>query len=129
MTSRTQTVALPRTKKTKAFGARTNTAYAYLAPGLVFIGLSTVIGVVYSLYISFTNYDGLTHFNHWSWVGFRNYHAILVGTDGSDTALTALRQAIALAARTGARLQIVSAYEPVSDHRLRNQKIEVPKDL
>jgi nucleotide-binding universal stress UspA family protein len=57
------------------------------------------------------------------------FTSILVGTDGSDTALKALRQAIALAAPMGARLQIVSAYEPVSDQRLRNQQIEVPKDL
>jgi nucleotide-binding universal stress UspA family protein len=57
------------------------------------------------------------------------FASILVGTDGSDTALKALRQAIALAAQMGARLQIVSAYEPVSDSRLRNQQIEVPKDL
>lgn len=57
------------------------------------------------------------------------FASILVGTDGSDTALKALGQAIALAAQTGARLQIVSAYEPVSDSRLRNQQIEVPKDL
>jgi nucleotide-binding universal stress UspA family protein len=57
------------------------------------------------------------------------FASILVGTDGSDTARAALRQAIALAAQSGARLHIVSAYEPVSDHRLRNQQIEVPKDL
>jgi nucleotide-binding universal stress UspA family protein len=57
------------------------------------------------------------------------FASILVGTDGSDTARTALNQAIALAVRSGARLQIVSAYEPVSDHRLRNHQIEVPKDL
>jgi nucleotide-binding universal stress UspA family protein len=57
------------------------------------------------------------------------FASILVGTDGSDTARTALRQAIALAARSGARLTIVSAFEPVSDQRLRNQQIAVPKDL
>jgi len=28
-----------------------------------------------------------------------------------------------------ARLQIVSAYEPVSEHRLRTQKVDVPEDL
>jgi nucleotide-binding universal stress UspA family protein len=57
------------------------------------------------------------------------FASIVVGTDGSDTALTALRQAIELARRHGARLQIVSAYEPVSDQRLRNQQIDMPKDL
>jgi nucleotide-binding universal stress UspA family protein len=57
------------------------------------------------------------------------FASILVGTDGSDTARTALRQAIALAGQSGARLQIVSAYEPVSGRRPRNRQIEVPKDL
>jgi nucleotide-binding universal stress UspA family protein len=57
------------------------------------------------------------------------FASIVVGTDGSDTATTAVRYAIDLARQLGARLQIVSAYEPVSDQRLRNEKIEVPKDL
>ena len=57
------------------------------------------------------------------------FASIVVGTDGSDTAATALQQAIELARQPGARLQIVSAYEPVSDQRLRNQHVEVPKDL
>jgi nucleotide-binding universal stress UspA family protein len=57
------------------------------------------------------------------------FASIVVGTDGSDTARTALQQAIRLAQQSGARLQIVSAYEPVSDQRLRNEQIEVPKDL
>ena len=57
------------------------------------------------------------------------FGSILVGTDGSDTARTAVRYAIDLAREMGARLQIVSAYEPVSDQRLRNEKLEVPQDL
>ena len=57
------------------------------------------------------------------------FSSIVVGTDGSDTARMALQQAIALARQSGAQLQIVSAYEPVSDQRLRNQQVEVPKDL
>jgi nucleotide-binding universal stress UspA family protein len=57
------------------------------------------------------------------------FASIVVGTDGSDTATTAVRYAIDLANQLGARLQIVSAYEPVSDQRPRSQKIEVPKDL
>jgi nucleotide-binding universal stress UspA family protein len=55
--------------------------------------------------------------------------SILVGTDGSETAATAVRHAIELADRLGARLQIVSAYEPVSDQRLTDQQIDVPEDL
>jgi nucleotide-binding universal stress UspA family protein len=57
------------------------------------------------------------------------FASIVVGTDGSDTATTAVRYAIDLARELGARLQIVSAYEPVSDQRLRNDKVAVPKDL
>jgi nucleotide-binding universal stress UspA family protein len=57
------------------------------------------------------------------------FASIVVGTDGSDTARMALQQAIALARQSDASLKIVSAYEPVSDQRLRNQHVEVPKDL
>jgi nucleotide-binding universal stress UspA family protein len=56
------------------------------------------------------------------------FATILAGTDGSDTATTAVRYAIDLARELGARLQVVSAYEPVSDERLRNDTIEVPHD-
>jgi nucleotide-binding universal stress UspA family protein len=57
------------------------------------------------------------------------FATILVGTDGSDTATTAVRYAIDLARELGARLQIVSAYEPVSDERLHRESIELPEDL
>ena len=57
------------------------------------------------------------------------FTSILVGTDGSETAHTALLRAIDLAAGLGARLQIVSAYEPVSDQRLRGEEVNVPADL
>ena len=57
------------------------------------------------------------------------FKSILIGTDGSETAHTALVRAIDLAAGLGARLQIVSAYEPVSDQRLRDEQVEVPADL
>ena len=57
------------------------------------------------------------------------FGSIVVGTDGSATATNAVSHAIDLAREVGARLQIVSAYEPVSDQRLRNERIEVPKDL
>jgi nucleotide-binding universal stress UspA family protein len=57
------------------------------------------------------------------------FASILVGTDGSDTATTAVRYAIDLALQLSARLLIVSAYEPVSDRRLRSERVEVPKDL
>ncbi len=59
----------------------------------------------------------------------RMFGSIVVGTDGSATAAIAVRHAVELARQLGARLQIVSAYEPVSDERLRSEQIEVPKDL
>ncbi len=57
------------------------------------------------------------------------FASIVVGTDGSDTAKTAVRYAIDLARELGARLLIVSAYEPVSNQRLRQDRTEVPPDL
>ncbi len=57
------------------------------------------------------------------------FGSIVVGTDGSETAGEAVRQAIALAKPLEAKLQIVSAYEPVSDTRLRVEAQHVPQDL
>jgi nucleotide-binding universal stress UspA family protein len=57
------------------------------------------------------------------------FASIVVGTDGSDTAKTAVRYAIDLARELGARLQIVSAYEPVSDQRLREELVRQPRDM
>jgi nucleotide-binding universal stress UspA family protein len=57
------------------------------------------------------------------------YASIVVGTDGSDTARQAVRQAAELAARLGATLRIVSAYEPVPAGRLREEAQQVPPDL
>jgi nucleotide-binding universal stress UspA family protein len=57
------------------------------------------------------------------------FASILVGTDGSQTATTAVRYAIDITKELGARLLIVSAYEPVSDERLRKEALELPSDL
>jgi nucleotide-binding universal stress UspA family protein len=57
------------------------------------------------------------------------FGSIVVGTDGSDTAGEAVRQAVELGARHGARLHLVSAYEPVPAARLREEAREVPPDL
>jgi nucleotide-binding universal stress UspA family protein len=57
------------------------------------------------------------------------FRSILVGTDGSDTAHAALRRAVELAAGLGARLGIVSAYEPVSASRVRGEQVIAPKDV
>jgi nucleotide-binding universal stress UspA family protein len=40
------------------------------------------------------------------------FSSIVVGTDGSDTAEIALRRAVELSRLTGAKLHVVSAYEP-----------------
>ncbi len=42
------------------------------------------------------------------------FKSIVVGTDGSDTATQAVRQAVDLAGAVGAKVELVSAYEPVS---------------
>ena len=57
------------------------------------------------------------------------FGSIVVGTDGSETAQEAVRQAIELARIAGAALEVVSAYEPVSAQRLRDEAAEAPKDM
>src|SRR5271166_5148079 len=57
------------------------------------------------------------------------FKSIVVGTDGSDTATQAVRQAIDLARSVGAKLELVSAYEPVSGARLREERRDTPEDL
>jgi nucleotide-binding universal stress UspA family protein len=57
------------------------------------------------------------------------FGSIVVGTDGSETATEAVRQATALAKATGDSVDLVSAYEPVANQRLREEKREVPEDL
>lgn len=57
------------------------------------------------------------------------FGSIVVGTDGSDTASEAVRQATELAQRVGAKLHLVSAYEPVPEGRLRDERQQVPDDL
>lgn len=55
--------------------------------------------------------------------------SMVVGTDGSDTAGEAVRQAAELAARLGSTVHLVSAYEPVPEARLREERQELPRDL
>jgi nucleotide-binding universal stress UspA family protein len=54
---------------------------------------------------------------------------IVVGTDGSDTAAQAARQAIDLAKTSNAQLDIVSAYEPVSKRRVEKEALDAPVDV
>jgi nucleotide-binding universal stress UspA family protein len=57
------------------------------------------------------------------------FRSIVVGTDGSETAQQAVSQATDLAKGIGARIDLVCAYEPVSDMRLRHESTSVPDDL
>jgi nucleotide-binding universal stress UspA family protein len=57
------------------------------------------------------------------------FRSIVVGTDGSDTATQAVRQAVELAGTLGAKLELVSAYEPVPAQRLREERRDAPEDL
>jgi nucleotide-binding universal stress UspA family protein len=57
------------------------------------------------------------------------FKVIVVGTDGSDTAGQAVRQAIELASTVGASVGLVSAYAPVPEQRLREERREAPEDL
>jgi len=54
---------------------------------------------------------------------------IVVGTDGSETAAKAVGEAVELAAAVGATVDIVSAYEPVPESRLREEAEGVPADV
>jgi nucleotide-binding universal stress UspA family protein len=53
----------------------------------------------------------------------------VVGTDGSETAAEAVRQAVGLAKLAGAQLSIVSAYEPVSKRRIQSEQEGAPADV
>ena len=56
------------------------------------------------------------------------FGSIVVGTDGSDTAKEAVRQATELAQQVGAKIHLVSAFEPVPEGRLRGERQQVPED-
>ena len=57
------------------------------------------------------------------------FKRIVVGTDGSETADQAVRQAIELARLTGAKLSIVSAYSSSSGRRAQTGAQEAPADV
>lgn len=57
------------------------------------------------------------------------FKRIVVGTDGSETAGEAVRQAIDLAKLSGAQLSIVSAYQPVPGRRVQGEQSEAPADV
>ena len=57
------------------------------------------------------------------------YGSIVVGTDGSETASEAVRQATDLAKALGAEIHLVSAFEPVGAQRLREERQQAPEDI
>lgn len=57
------------------------------------------------------------------------FKRIVVGTDGSETAAQAIRQAIELAELFGAQLSIVSAYAPISGRRVKGEQSQAPADV
>ena len=57
------------------------------------------------------------------------FGSIVVGTDGSETAGEAVRQATELAKAVGATIHLVSAFEPVGNQRLREERQQAPDDL
>jgi nucleotide-binding universal stress UspA family protein len=57
------------------------------------------------------------------------FRTIVVGTDGSETASKAVGQAAELAASVASELLIVSAFEPVSGSRLREEAQQAPPDV
>jgi nucleotide-binding universal stress UspA family protein len=54
---------------------------------------------------------------------------IVVGTDGSETAAEAVRQAVDLAKLARAQLSIVSAYGSIPKHRGDSEKLDAPADV
>jgi nucleotide-binding universal stress UspA family protein len=57
------------------------------------------------------------------------FSRIVVGTDGSETARQAVREAAELAKQTGASVYVVSAFDPVPQSRLREERLEAPSDI
>lgn len=57
------------------------------------------------------------------------FKRIVVGTDGSDSARAAIRQAAVLAQLSGAELEVVSAYEPVPSRRSKDESGGAPADV
>jgi nucleotide-binding universal stress UspA family protein len=54
---------------------------------------------------------------------------IVVGTDGSETAAEAVRQAVDLAKLAGATLSIVSAFAPIPERKVKDQQRDAPADV
>jgi arabinogalactan oligomer / maltooligosaccharide transport system permease protein len=77
--------AIERPGRPRSMARQTAYAYAYIAPAFFFLAFATLIGVVYTVYISFTNADGLEHFDPSTWqsVGLRNYREVIFDVEFS----------------------------------------------
>lgn len=53
-------------------------AYIFIAPALISIFIFTLLPVLYTVYISFTNYN-MMHLENYSLVGFANYMSVITG--------------------------------------------------
>ncbi|MGZ4123182.1 MAG: sugar ABC transporter permease, partial [Tumebacillaceae bacterium] len=62
----------------KSLKKRTWVPYAYLSPALITISLFSLAPVIYTVYLSFTNFS-LNHFDSFQLVGFKNYIQIISG--------------------------------------------------
>jgi nucleotide-binding universal stress UspA family protein len=54
---------------------------------------------------------------------------IVVGTDGSETAAEAVRQAVDLAKLSSATLSIVSAFAPIPERKVKDEQRAAPPDV
>lgn len=54
-------------------------AYAYLAPALISMMIVTGLPILYTIFISFTNYN-LYHLNDFTFIGFENYITVFSGS-------------------------------------------------
>ena len=62
---------------------RTNiAAYGFIMPAMVSIFIFTLLPIVYTVYISFTNYN-MYHLDNFGFVGLKNYQSILNGSISS----------------------------------------------
>src|SRR5436853_7335767 len=57
------------------------------------------------------------------------FKRIVVGTDGSETATAAVEEDVELAKRSKAKLEIVSAYEPIPQNRLKDEGEGISGDV
>ena len=57
------------------------------------------------------------------------FSSIVVGTDGSETATRAVREAVAIAKAVGATVELVSAYAQVPESRVRAEARDAPEDV